>query len=484
MKHGPIKKPSGALLVGSGILISKLLGLLRERVLAQYLGVSPAADALRAAIRIPNLLQNLLGEGVLSASFIPAHSKLLGEGRIDEARRLALSLLSVILVVVSVLVALGVYLSPFLVELIAPGFEPATKVLTVQLLRTLFPATGLLVVSAWCLGVHNSNRRFFISYVAPAFWNLTVVLVLWIFARGRADGEAAAIAATGYLIGSLVQILVQLPQLFGSFRGTSLSDLLHFGVELKKVLTRFVPAFLGRGVVQISAYLDNIIASLLGAGSVALLSVVQTVYLLPISLFGMSITAAELPELSRTTDSVQTISDRLRRARRRIFQTVLPSMVAFILLGDIILAVLFQGGRFGSNEVLQAWYVLAAFSIGLISSALGRLNSSALYALGDTRTPMRIATIRVVLSTLLAVLFCLVLPQYALYPEFLSGGLIMLGVASGVGAILENFLLRSAVQKRGILISWDHQVPPLILASLVGSCVVRVVYLRLISLSS
>lgn len=159
-------------------------------------------------------------------------------------------------------------------------------------------------------------------------------------------------------------------------------------------------------------------------------------------------------------------------------------MVAFLLVGDIILAILFQGGRFGSSEVLQGWYVLAAFSIGLISSALGRLNSSALYALGDTRTPMRIATIRVVLSTLLAVLFCLVLPQHLGYPDYLPGGLIMLGAASSVGAILENFLLRGAVRKRGILVSWDRQLPVILLVALIVSCMVRVVYLRLISFSS
>jgi putative peptidoglycan lipid II flippase len=478
------KKPGGATAVGAGILISKLLGLVRERVLAQYLGVSPAADALRAAIRIPNLLQNLLGEGVLSASFIPAYSKLLGEGKHTEARKLALSLLTFIIIVVSALVVLGVYFSALLVNLLAPGFDVSTRVLTVKLLRILFPATGLLVVSAWCLGVHNSNRRFFTSYVAPAFWNLSIILVVLFCANGRPDGEAAAIAAIGYIVGAAVQIVVQVPQLLSSVRGTSLADFFSFGGEVQAVLRRFGPAFLGRGVVQISAYLDNIIASLIGPGSVALVSIVQTVYLLPISLFGMSIAAAELPELSRSTHSVEVLSDRLKRARKRLLLTVLPSMIGYIVLGDLVLTILFKGGRFSAEEVERGWFVLAAFSFGLLASALGRLNSSTLYALGDTKTPMRIATIRVTLSTLLAVLLCLILPRYVVIPDYLAGGCVMLGLASSIGAIVENKLLRTQVEKLGVVIRRERQGWIILCVSVLLAYIGRLIYLRFISFSS
>ena len=478
-----LRKPTGAMAVGAGILISRLLGLVRERVLAQYLGVSPAADALRAAIRIPNLLQNMLGEGVLSASFIPIYSKLLGDGEHDKARRLALSLLTVIFVLVSALVCLGVYLSAALVVLIAPGFDGATKELTIELLRLLFPATGLLVVSAWCLGVHNSNRRFFISYVAPAFWNLTIISVVYFYARGTSDTTAASIAAVGYLLGAAVQIAVQLPQLLGHFRDLSYRDFLDFGGELTTVLRRFVPAFLGRGVVQISAYIDNIIASLIGPGSLALFSIVQTVYLLPISLFGMSIAASELPELSRSTNSLDQISERLARARRRIFQTVLPSMIVLILLGDIVLTVIFKGGRFSESDVLRGWLVLAALSFGLVASTLGRLNSSTLYALGDTVTPTRIATVRVLLSATLATLLCIVVPKYLNTPSFSSEGLALLGFASSIGAITENFLLRRAVERRGVAIRRESAVLLIACLTLFAVTLLRWGYLRFINFS-
>src|ERR1700744_3171888 len=173
-QSGP-KQPHGraaALAVATGILLSKLIGLIRERVFAYYFGNSMAADAFKAAFRIPNMLQNLFGEGVLSASFIPVYARLNAEERHEEATRTAAAIFAILVLVASVLVLLGVLFAPILVDIIAYGFKDGTRLLTIQLVRILFPGAALLVLSAWCLGILNSHRRFLLSYTAPVVWNV------------------------------------------------------------------------------------------------------------------------------------------------------------------------------------------------------------------------------------------------------------------------------------------------------------------------
>ena len=170
-----------AALVATGILLSRIAGLIRDRIFAHYFGNSDAADAFKAAFRIPNLLQNLFGEGVLSASFIPVYAALLAKGERDEADRMAAAIFSLLSLLISILVLIGVLATPLLIDVIAPGFKGAKHELTVSLVRILFPGAGFLALSAWCLGVLNSHRRFFISYTAPVAWNLVMIVSLgWI----------------------------------------------------------------------------------------------------------------------------------------------------------------------------------------------------------------------------------------------------------------------------------------------------------------
>ena len=201
----PVLNPSrrgGAPLVAAGIVLSRLAGLVRQRVLSHYLGLTMPADAFNQAFRIPNFLQNLFGEGVLSASFIPAYARLRAEGRDEEARSLAGAVLGILFLVVAVLVALGITAAPLLVTVLAPGFEGEKRELTIRLVRVLFPGVGLLVLSAWCLSILNSHRKFFLSYSAPVLWNLSLTgenmatptgpledVVVWV-ARGAVVGGA------------------------------------------------------------------------------------------------------------------------------------------------------------------------------------------------------------------------------------------------------------------------------------------------------
>src|SRR6185437_1227422 len=171
-----------------------------------------AADAFNAAFRIPNLLQNLFGEGVLSASFIPEYAGLLGKGDEEEATRLAGAVAGMLALVASIIVLLGVISAPWLVAIIANGFTGEKRELTVRLTRILFPGAGLLVFSAWCLGILNSHRRFFMSYTAPVLWNFAMVMTQSLFHQNHNEVQLSVYLAYGSVVGSALQFLIQLPQ--------------------------------------------------------------------------------------------------------------------------------------------------------------------------------------------------------------------------------------------------------------------------------
>ncbi len=435
-------------MVATGILLSRIVGLVRNRVFAHYFGTSDAADAFNAAFRIPNFLQNLFGEGVLSASFIPVYARLRAEGRDADARAAASGVAALLGLTVSVLVLAGVLLAPWLIDLIAPGFEGEKREATARLVRILFPGAGLLVLSAWCLGVLNSHRRFFLSYVAPVVWNLAIIAAL--MARGgQAEGfELAEVAAWGSVVGSLLQFGIQLPTVLGILGGLRSGPL--FAGPVRQVVRSFVPVFVGRGVVQISAYVDTLLASLLPTGAVAAVSYAQVLYTLPVSLFGMSVSAAELPEMSSAvgteTERAAFLRRRLEAGLRQIAFLVIPSAVGFIALGDVVTGALYQSGEFTREMTMYVWGILAAASVGLLPSTLGRLYSSAFYALHDTRTPLRIALVRVSLGIALGYALALHLPAAAGLDQ--RWGAAGITLASGIAAGVEYLLLRHALGGR------------------------------------
>src|SRR6266496_4272111 len=286
-----------AFLVGAGILISRIIGVIRQRVFSHYLGIGDAAGAFTAAFRIPNFLQNVFGEGALSASFIPVYANLLARGDKKEASRVADAVLTMLALTTSIIVLLGVLTTPFFVGLFAHSFSAAARELTIQLVRILFPGAGLLVLSAWCLGVLNSHRRFFLSYTAPVVWNLAIIATLVLFGNRKDQFHLATFTAWGSVVGSALQFGVQLPtilRLIGRLR-----PVLDIASEnVRTVLRNFFPVFMSRGVVQISAFVDAMLAGLISEQAVAALMYAQSLYTLPVSLFGMSVSAAELPAMS------------------------------------------------------------------------------------------------------------------------------------------------------------------------------------------
>jgi putative peptidoglycan lipid II flippase len=463
----PSAKPRAggyAALVAAGILLSRVAGLIRTRVMAHYLGASAANDAFNAALKVPNFLQNLLGEGVLSASFIPVYARSLAKGDEKLAGRVAGVIASILMLVTSILVLVGVLLTPWLLFLIAPGFEGETRALTIRIVRILFPGTGLLVMSAWCLGILNSHRKFFLSYVAPVLWNAAMITTLVVFGSRLAQNDLAVALAWGTVAGCGLQLLVQLPFVIRYARHLSLGVDTKLP-EVRQVFRSFGPVVVGRGVVQLSAYIDLIIATLLPTGAVTCITYAQTIYTLPVSLFGMSVAAAELPQMAGEVGDQESVHAALRarltRGLRQISFFVVPTVIAFIAIGNLLIAAVFQTGKFTPALTTYVWYILVGSTVGLLATTLGRLYSSAYYALGDTRTPLKFATIRVILTASLGYLFAIPLrPLIVALVHFLGmpipnvpGGPLALGAvgltaSAGMAGWVEFFLLRRGIQRR------------------------------------
>ena len=457
----PRSSRAASLLIATGILLSRLVGLIRGRVVATYFGAGLHADVLSAGLRMPNVLQNLLGEGTLSASFIPVYSELLHQGRTKEAGRVAGAMFGLLLGIAGVISLLGVLLAPLLVTIFTPGFEGHRRELMISFVRIIFPMTGVLVLSAWALGILNSHRKFFIPYFAPVMWNAAIIGAFIAF-HGRVSLDGLLMAAGwGALVGGFLQFGIQLPwvlKLEREIRFTSGRNEPAF----REALRNAGPAIMGRGVVQVSTYVDMILASLLGLGAVARIQYAQTLYVLPVSLFGMSVAAAELPELARERSStVDALRERAVAAARRVSFFVVPSFVAFVVLGQVIVAGIFGTGQFGSADVTAVWLTLAAYSMGLLASTSTRIYQSAFFALRDTKTPARVATMRVLMAAVCGSVLMLQFQPVTIRSLTIPAGIfadirvaglplgpVGLALGAAAGAWLEWALLYRGLRKR------------------------------------
>ena len=432
--------------VGAGILISRIAGLVRVRLFAKYFGQeSETADAFSAAFRIPNLLQNLFGEGALSGSFIPVHAALRARGEHEAAAQTARTFFTLLSLSTAVLVLVGVLAAPLMTDLLVGGFSGPRRELTIRLVRILFPGAGLLVASAWCLGILNSHGKFLLSYTAPVAWNAAMIATLVVF-HGRTDLETLAIyLAWGSVVGSFLQFAVQWPTAWALSRH---AGRMAISEPVRQIGRNFVPITISRGAVQLTGYIDQYIASWLPLGTVAALTNAQLLYTLPVSLFGVSISAAELPALSEqaTGDSYDAFRARLNAGLRRLAFFIVPSVIAFVALGDVIAGAVLQTGRFRPEDARYVWGILAGSSIGLIASTMGRLYSVGHYALTDARRPLRFATVRLALAGGLGYFSALILPGYlGVGPEW---GAALLTGSSSVAGWVEFTLLRRSLNAR------------------------------------
>ena len=477
------ERTSAASTVAAGILASRLVGLLRERTIAYFFGVSAHADVWQFVSKAPNLLQNLLGEGTISAAFIPIYSRMIDEGREEAAGRFAGAIFGLLLAVAGGLALIGILLAEPIVTVLAPGFtDDAARVaageltlnrfdLAVQTIRIMFPMAGLLVLAAWALGVLNSHRRFLIPYIAPVAWNVAIIgglagtALVWLgnpfdLAPGDLPTETlnTLLFATcvGALAGGALQFIVQLPSVT--------RVLSHFRISLstrvegvRESVRAFGPAVAGRGVAQISGYIDLFLASFLAVGALSALRYGLMLYMLPVSLFGMSVAASELPELSRITgDKVKAFLQRLKASLRQILFLTVPTAVGYLAFGFLIVGALLRTGTFDEGSNWLVYLVLGGYTLGLLATTMSRLLQNAFYALQDTKTPAKIAVLRVAVSTAIAIPLMFWLDAFALTDaiptveggETLYLGALGLALGSSVGAWVELGTLRWALDRQ------------------------------------
>jgi len=435
-------------MVAAGILASRLSGLVRTTIFSYFFGLqNEAADAFSAAVRIPNLLQNLFGEGALSGSFIPVHAGLRAQGREAEAAQTARTVFTLLMVLMSVFVLIGVLLTPLLIDTLALGFTGAKRELTIRLVRILFPGAAMLVAAAWCLGVLNSHGKFLLSYASGIAWNAGMIGALLLFGPGNRLhlDYLAVMLAWGSVVGSVLQFAVQAPL---AFRLSAGGGAVAFSEPVRRTIRDFFPVLVSRGSVQISAYIDQDIASLLPTGAVAGLTATSLIYTLPVSLFGISVSAAQLPALSADAAQADTarLRERIDRGLVRLTFFVIPSAVAFATVGDIIAGVLLQHGHFRARDSVIVWQMLAGSAIGLVASTQSRLYSVAHYALGDTRTPLRFAFVRIAFVTVLGLIFALYVPPRLNLPAM--WGAAGLTASAGISGWIEFALLRHSLNRR------------------------------------
>ena len=497
-----LSRPSGrnAMIVGAGILLSRLSGLIRELIFAGLLGTRVAADAFKAALHIPGLLQNILGEGTLSASFIPAYSRLIdGQENDDEPGLVAGTIVTLLGLVTSVIVIVGILAARPMTKVLLPLLPDETFDLTVNLVRIMWAGLGFIVLSSWCLGVLNAHRKFFLSFAAPILWNAAqIVFALLAWAQGWSDASVAKAAAWGVLVGGALQFLVQIPVVM------RVSPSIRLGVKrgskaVREIVSKFFPAVMGRGVIQFSGFLDLFLAGFLATGAFTALSLAQIIYMLPIGLFVMSIISADLPEFSRDRDDISAMTTRFITSSERIGFYLIFSSIAFITMGEPLVDFLFERGKFTSEDTLYIWIVLAAYSLGLYATGMSRLYQNLCYSFGDVKGPARLAGLRVLVAGFVGFLLMFQLdrvaidgnsirrigdfPSFSPLPEFARAldttpqplGALGLALGSSLGAWIEYFLLKRRVsdhfhiKRDPHLVRRFFLVPGLISAILAGT---------------
>ena len=486
---------SGPGVAAAGIGLSRFSGVARSVLVTNILGIGLIGDAFAAAQRVPNILQNLFGAGALSAAFVPEYSRLL-ESDPEEAGKLAGGILSFLLCLVAGLTAVAFLATEPITRSIAWGFTGERFDLTVQLVRIIILGTAVLVMSAWCLAILNSHGRFFLGYAAPVAWNICQIIVLIVLAISEVTGSTAAEAlAWALVIGSLLQVLIQIPTVLRGNRNIRF-NLLWKEPSTALVLRRFVPAVAGRGALQLSSFMDLALASLLSIGAASALAAAQAIYLLPVALIATSIAAVELPELSRSPDTA-TIHERVNKRLLQMLWLVGPILALYLAAGAPIADFLFNLGGLRNSidpgDLTVIGFALGAYALGLPALLSSRLLQSVCFSTGDTTTPSRIALARVLLSAGLGLVLMFQFEQVVVINQTLVGfgdwnfvwgplpdaarnaqqlpprlGPVGLALGSAIGAWFEFWWLRKHVlnewsierlTKSGL---WKHTVPALI----------------------
>jgi putative peptidoglycan lipid II flippase len=453
--------------VGGATLLSRILGAVRDIVIASFFGAGLTSDAFIAAFRIPNLLRRLLGEGTLSIAFVPVYTDVLYHQGRTEADRMATSAMRLLALVLLGCALFGIVAAPWLVRLFAPGFaESADKFeLTASLTRIMFPYVIFVGLLALCMGILNVLGHFAAPALAPVFLNIAMIAALCLGARWSGDQNVQVRwLAFGVILGGVLQLGLQIPVLVRSrFRFWKQAPLWH--PSFQRILLMLGPVLLGAAVYQINSLVVTLLASLLPQGSVSYLYYADRLVQFPLGIFGIATATAILPTLARQAASQQCEAMRqtFAHAITLVFFITLPSMVGLIVLREPIVALLFQRGAFDAHSMRLTASALLYYCTGLWAFSAIRIVLNVFYALKDARTPLRISLIAIAANLILGVLL--------MGPMQHNG----LALALSLSSVFNMGLLTVALRRKLGALGWraicTSIVKTALCAALMGVCV-------------
>ncbi|MBT9438848.1 MAG: murein biosynthesis integral membrane protein MurJ [Deltaproteobacteria bacterium] len=429
--------------VGASTLLSRIFGFIRDVVIAWFFGAGLSSDAFFVAFRIPNLLRRLFAEGSLSIAFLPVFTECLTNQGKNEAFKLARSAIRLLSVILVITVIIGIFLSPIIIRIIAPGFtvSPEKFSLTVTLTRIMFPYIFFIGLVAICMSILNALGHFAAPALAPVFLNFAMICAVLFISPHMAEPVTGL--AIGVLIGGFLQLALQLPFLMKKgFYFWEKTKTYH--PMLKKVGLLMLPTVFGAAVYQINILIGTLLASLLPEGSVSYLYYADRLVQFPLGIFAIATATAVLPSLSRqaSAQDYDSLRDTFAYAMRLILFITIPSMVGLIVLREPIVELLFKRGAFDAETTRLTASALLYYGIGLWAFSAVRIVVSTFYALQDTKTPVKMAAISVVAN----IIFSIILMQYLGYRG--------LALATSLASMLNFWLLARALKAKLGLLGW------------------------------
>jgi putative peptidoglycan lipid II flippase len=405
----PARLARSAGLAGAATLTSRILGLVRDQVLATLFGAGNDMDAFLVAFRIPNLARDLFAEGAMSAAFVPAFSQQLTLGGKADAFRLANNALNTLVVLTAASVALGLMFAGPLVTAYAGDYAavPGKLALTIRLTRVMLPFLTLVTVAALLMGMLNSLDHYFVPALAPAVFNVATILCVLALAPVMASVAQPAImaAAIGALVGGIGLVALQCQPLWREgFRYRPVLDLRDR--RLQRVLLLMGPGTLGLAATQVNLFVNTLLATSQGTGAVSWLTYAFRVMYLPIGLFGISIATAVLPVAARSAalNDVKAVRETVSRGMTLMLMLNIPATFGLLALATPIVRLLFERGRFLPSDTASTAAALQFYAIGLVGYSATRIASPVFYALGRSRVPVAVSTASVAINVVAAVL--------------------------------------------------------------------------------
>lgn len=390
--------------VTTGTMFSRILGYFRDMMVAWFFGGGLFADAFYAALRIPNLFRRLLGEGALSASFVPVFSEYVTTKDKEETKNLFNVVFTVLILALLVVTSAGIILAPQITELVTWGFKknPEKLALTVSLTRLMFPFLLFICLAAFLFSVLNSLKHFFIPAVSPAFLSVSEIgfilgIAPLLIVENQVKGLAVAV-----VVGGLLQFLVQIPAI--KKNGFSFKPVFNFSHPgLKQIFLLMLPAMWGISIDQVNAFVDTICASFLVEGSVTALYYSNRLMQLPLALFGIAVASVSLPLMSSSVSKkdIHEMKNTLSFAIKISSLAILPAMAGLIILGRPMIKFLFEHGKFDSFATSLTTSALFFYSLGLLAFSYVKIFAGGFYSMKETKIPVKIATICMVLNIIL-----------------------------------------------------------------------------------